>query len=213
MLTRHRFLAAAALVTLGACRGRAPVVDQPTPRETVPALDTAHGDGAPKVIRVRLTVTDSTIRLDRATVEYGIARTYLADPDLFRVALVGPDTQAIEVVRTYDPLDRRVYPNSNPPDSVLRARGGAATDPSSGRPRPPLRRRAFPFAERQFRQDSATSELFIPFTSAARALKVSNVRGTNYGELSLVDSIRVFCDENRNHDPGCQRWLRNFPKR
>lgn len=136
-----------------------------------------------KSLVVKFHITATALTVQGVSVQYGPAHTYIADPDLFRIAMLGASGQTLDGVGTYDPHGARIY---------------AAAEP--GRLR-----------EVYVVRPEADGIWILPFVPKVRALRFSDSAGRSYGTVPVADAIRAFC-LGKPSDPECVSWMADFAR-
>ena len=141
--------------------------------------------GQPKHLLVTIVVkAEGTVSKENVAVGFGPVRTYVADPDLMRIQLLGPRGRVLKTIKTWDPLRYFVF---------VKVKNQVR--------------------ERYVSRDSATMMFPLPFHYDVRAIRVGDSTGRRYGgEFSVTTEVTAFCTAHRS-DAGCRRWLQRYDPR
>lgn len=182
--------------------GRPPLIgDRPLP------LPPSPQDRAKSII-LDLHVKGQEITVRTISVTYARARTYIGDPDQFRVKLINFSGQVIGEIRTWHPRGIFVIgaePPRRPPPSLRR---------QEPRDKPPTGLPEFEFEEEEIFQEKyvilpeAEFALVIPFLRGLNSVEFTdrNNQRYKYKKVDLVGAIRGFCVSHPD-DQECNEWL------
>src|SRR5438309_2099589 len=92
----------------GALAGHDPDEGLP-PKDSGPQVPIVQPQVNAKSLIIEFHITSSALTVQGVKVTYGRTRTYIADPDLFRIHLEDFNGQVLARVQTYDPRGIRVY--------------------------------------------------------------------------------------------------------
>jgi hypothetical protein len=145
-------------------------------------------------------MNDTILTVNNVTVVYGLARTYMADPDQFRIFLKNFNGEDLFVFRTYDPLGIRVYV----PSPVHSTRNDNDFH------------HAFPSGSKVLRENftrlpEKTGEFIIPFAPGLKTLEFRDATGKYFGSVEVAGEINDFCRNATSMDPNndveCSKYL------
>jgi hypothetical protein len=123
-------------------------------------------------------MTASALTVQEVTVTYGRTKTYIADPDQFRIDLQDFSGGMLARIQTYDPRGIRVY---------LPSESGAIRDSYTLR------------AE-------ADGVFIIPFVPRLNSLQFGDAQGHSFGSVQVASAIKGFCADKRS-DRECVQWV------
>jgi hypothetical protein len=156
-------------------------------------------------------VSAERIANEEIAVGEGPARSYVMDPDFFRVELRDRCGRALHTIQTWDPRVVRYYAGSNAAedaaaDKRVRERTG---DPTAVRMRRPSRQSAG-WDERLVKTPTARTEIIVPVVPGLTALSFSCARGPQLGGVSVEAVLDATCRRGAVSAESCWLWRAGF---
>ena len=155
--------------------------DSSSPTATGVAVPTPPQENA-KTLRLTIQMRGGDLTVENVAMEYGRTRSYVSDPDQFRVKLIGFSGRTLGEIRTWDPRAFAAYQDM--PDS-------GSIDPFT-------------------LSYETEGDFFVPFVAHLASLGLTNSQGRAFATVDVVNTIREFCLANGS-DTECQAWLDTAP--
>jgi hypothetical protein len=119
--------------------------------------------------------------LEAVSMDFGLARSYVGDPDMFRVYLINLSGRMVGEIRTWDPRAFSSY---------------AIQDDGT-------------FVEEFILREDVTASIVIPFVGGIATLEFTDPWQYPYLTVDLKPTIEAFCMAHQADDE-CDAWLREI---